>query len=82
MLSELQHRILLHLEKVKRGTYNTLVDDIQKDRVTIWQSIMPLIEYHFVWLEQEDMKRQKSRFYFGLTKLGELYISNNLHPLI
>jgi predicted transcriptional regulator len=79
MLSSLQHNILIHISKNDgSATYNSLVSAIKRDRITISQSIMPLVDFNFVGIKRENDKYEKSRYYFELTRLGRMYVEMNL----
>lgn len=66
----LQGKILRHLCTTPNANYNTLTKEIDRDRITILQSIESLIKYRYVEKERANPQKEKSKLTFLPTLKG------------
>ena len=72
-MSYLQKKILAHICTTDNASYETLMDDTRKDRITIMQSLRSLINYHYVDKERINPKLEKSKIIFSPTLKGKAF---------
>jgi predicted transcriptional regulator len=77
-LSELQHRILLHICMTNDASYNTLMKCVNRDRITILQSLESLIKYRYIEKQKINPEREKSKLIFLSTHKGKAYAWSEL----
>ncbi len=68
--TELQQKILSHVGATYRASYNTLREDLDKDRITILQSVESLIKNQYVAKVKVFPDQPKSPLVFILTHKG------------
>lgn len=70
IMSDLQSDILKHICTTLNASYKTLLEGINKDRITILQSVESLIEYRYVEKIRVNPRHKKSRLVFIPTHKG------------
>jgi len=72
-LFPLQKKILQHICSVNNATYKTLMQYTDRDRITILQSIKPLIKYRYIEEKRLNPEVEKSKLIFSSTSKGFSY---------
>lgn len=72
-LSSLQHSIIQHLTLNPKADYKSISKYVDKDRITIKQSIDSLIKKKYIKQGKENPNREKSKLFFNLTHKGLIY---------
>src|SRR2546428_5357535 len=73
LASELQEQILRHVCKTKNSSYKTISKETDRDRITILQSLQPLMKRHYLVAEKIDPSLKKSKLVFKPTDKGVFY---------
>jgi hypothetical protein len=68
--TELQQKILSQIGRTYRASYNTLVQDLDKDRITILQSVESLVKHQYVAKGKTVPNQPKGPLIFLLTHKG------------
>src|SRR4051812_1686083 len=76
--TELQEKILRHICKTRDADYKTISKETDRDRITILQSLQPLMKHHYVYKQKIDPNRIKSKLIFKPTDKGMYYALANL----
>jgi hypothetical protein len=76
--TELQKRILTHICKTRDADYKTISKTTGRDRITILQSLQPLMKRHYIYKQKIDPTRIKSKLIFKPTDKGMAYSIANL----
>jgi predicted transcriptional regulator len=71
--TELQEKILEHVCKTKNADYKTISKATDRDRITILQSLQPLMKGHYVSKEKVVPENEKSKLIFKPTQKGMIY---------
>jgi len=71
--TELQEKILEHVCKTKNADYKTISKATDRDRITILQSLQPLMKGHYVSKEKVVPDYEKSKLIFKPTQKGMIY---------
>jgi predicted transcriptional regulator len=71
--TELQQKILEHICKTKNADYKTISKATDRDRITILQSLQPLMKGHYVSKEKVVPENEKSKLIFKPTQKGMVY---------
>jgi hypothetical protein len=71
--SELQAKILKHICKTRDADYKTISKETGKDRITILQSLQPLMKRQYVYKQKIEPSRIKSKLIFRPTDKGMAY---------
>jgi predicted transcriptional regulator len=71
--TELQEKILEHVCKTKNADYKTISKATDRDRITILQSLQPLMKGHYVSKEKVVPHHEKSKLIFEPTQKGMIY---------
>lgn len=71
--SELQEKILKHICVTTNADYKTISKDTDRDRITILQSLRPLISHKYVSQIRSNPERPKSKLVFKPTDKGTMY---------
>jgi predicted transcriptional regulator len=71
--TELQEKILEHVCKTKNADYKTISKATDRDRITILQSLQPLMKGHYVSKEKVVPHHEKSKLIFESTQKGMIY---------
>jgi predicted transcriptional regulator len=72
-LSALQEKILQIVCNRENVTYNTLVEETKRDRITILQSVESLIKRNFIKKQKSNPEYEKSKLIFKPTQSGKSY---------
>jgi predicted transcriptional regulator len=85
-MSDLQKKILTHICTTHNASYETLMEEMRKDRITIMQSLRSLINYHYVDKKRKYPQLEKSKVIFFPTHKGKafarLYLNVELTKMI
>jgi hypothetical protein len=73
LTTKLQEKILRHISKTSNADYKTISKETDRDRITILQSLQPLIKRNFVYKEKIDPHLIKSKLIFKPTHKGMAY---------
>jgi hypothetical protein len=68
--TELQQKVLSQIGRTYKASYNTLVEDLHKDRITILQSVESLVKHQYVDKVKVFPDQPKSMLIFILTHKG------------
>jgi hypothetical protein len=71
--SELQARILKHISTTPNANYKTISKETGRDRITILQSLRPLIRHRYIRPEKLNPNQVKSKLVFRPTEKGIMY---------
>jgi predicted transcriptional regulator len=71
--TELQEKILEHICKTKNADYKTISKATDRDRITILQSLQPLMKGHYINKEKLVPDQEKSKLIFKPTQKGMIY---------
>jgi predicted transcriptional regulator len=71
--TELQEKILEHICKTRNADYKTISKATDRDRITILQSLQPLMKGHYVSKEKVVPENEKSKLIFKPTQKGMIY---------
>jgi predicted transcriptional regulator len=71
--TELQKKILKHICKTRNADYKTISKETGRDRITILQSLQPLMKRQYVYKQKIDPDRIKSKLIFKPTDKGMAY---------
>jgi hypothetical protein len=71
--SKLQEMILKHICIATNADYKTISKDTDRDRITILQSLRPLIAHQYVMQIRSNPERPKSKLVFKPTDKGMMY---------
>jgi hypothetical protein len=72
-LYSLQKKLLQHICSVDNATYKTLMKHTDRDRITILQSLKPLVKFQYIEEKRLDPKSEKSKSIFSPTSKGFSY---------
>jgi hypothetical protein len=78
LTTELQKKILKHICKTQNADYKTISKATGRDRITILQSLQPLMRRHYIYKQKIDPNRIKSKLIFKPTDKGMAYSIANL----
>jgi hypothetical protein len=73
LTTKLQEKILRHISKTPNADYKTISKETDRDRITILQSLQPLIKRNYVYKEKVDPHLIKSKLIFKPTEKGMAY---------
>lgn len=73
LTTKLQEKILRHISKTPNADYKTISKDTDRDRITILQSLQPLIKRNYVYKQKVDPHLIKSKLIFKPTDKGMAY---------
>jgi hypothetical protein len=73
LTTKLQEKILRHVSKTSNADYKTISKETDRDRITILQSLQPLIKRHYIYKQKIDPNRIKSKLIFKPTQKGIAY---------
>jgi hypothetical protein len=73
LTTKLQEKILRHISKTPNADYKTISKETDRDRITILQSLQPLIKRNYVYKEKIDPHLIKSKLIFKPTDKGMAY---------
>ena len=73
LTTKLQEKILRHISKTFDADYKTISKETDRDRITILQSLQPLIKRNYVYKEKIDPHLIKSKLIFKPTDKGMAY---------
>ena len=73
LTTKLQEKILRHISKTANADYKTISKETDRDRITILQSLQPLIKRNYVYKEKVDPHLIKSKLIFKPTDKGIAY---------
>jgi hypothetical protein len=73
LTTKLQEKILRHISKTPNADYKTISKETDRDRITILQSLQPLIKRNYVYKEKVDPHLVKSKLIFKPTEKGIAY---------
>jgi hypothetical protein len=73
LTTKLQEKILRHVCKTTNADYKTISKETDRDRITILQSLQPLIKRNYVYKEKVDPHFIKSKLIFKPTDKGMAY---------
>jgi hypothetical protein len=68
--TELQRKILYHVCTIDNVNYETLTEEIGRDRITILQSIESLIKHGYIEKQKDNPQKEKSKLAFVPTLRG------------
>src|SRR5215210_5102416 len=71
--SELQEKILKHICITANADYKTISKETDRDRITILQSLKPLIRHRYIRPVKLNPKQAKSKLTFKPTDKGTMY---------
>ena len=71
--TELQKKILKHICKTQNADYKSISKATSRDRITILQSLQPLMKRQYVYKQKIDPDRIKSKLIFKPTDKGMAY---------
>lgn len=78
-MSDLQKKILTHVCTTYDASYESLIEDMKKDRITIMQSLRSLINYHYVDKRRINPEFEKSKVIFFPTLKGKAFAHLHLN---
>jgi hypothetical protein len=73
LTTKLQEKILRHISKTPNADYKTISKETDRDRITILQSLQPLIKRNYVYKEKIEPHLIKSKLIFKPTDKGMAY---------
>jgi hypothetical protein len=73
LTTKLQEKILRHISKTSDADYKSISKETDRDRITILQSLQPLIKRNYVYKEKIDPHLMKSKLIFKPTDKGIAY---------
>jgi hypothetical protein len=71
--SDLQEKILRHICKTRNADYKSISKATGRDRITILQSLQPLMKHHYIYKQKIDPNRIKGKLIFKPTQKGIAY---------
>ena len=73
LTTKLQEKSLRHISKTSNADYKTISKATDRDRITILQSLQPLIKHNYVYKEKIEPHLIKSKLIFKPTHKGMAY---------
>lgn len=73
LTTKLQEKILRHISKTSNADYKSISKATDRDRITILQSLQPLIKRNYVYKEKIEPHHIKSKLIFKPTDKGMAY---------
>jgi predicted transcriptional regulator len=80
LTTELQEKILKHICETRNADYKTISKATGRDRITILQSLQPLMKRQYIYKQKIDPNRIKSKLIFKPTDKGKYYALAYLDP--
>jgi predicted transcriptional regulator len=71
--TELQEKILKHICETRNADYKSISKATGRDRITILQSLQPLMKRQYIYKQKIDPDRIKSKLIFKPTDKGKYY---------